>query len=274
MHSNTRAIIYLLWGASIFLSQYSFSQKNTTQGIAFMAADKSGVSVFIILKDLPKQRFLFTVPEIFTAVGLKEGLFNYDRQPWHLKGNNAEKQAENGLYAYHILLQLHEEGNTFWVNWKITFENKSTQSLYDLAAFNCLNMNYADYFKDTAMTRTYVKDQSGKTISVKTILKTQGDNKRTMQFYLVAGGIEDLTKNTWPNGWGVTAPTLLSGNSMWVESVDAAWKIETIVDGQVAYFFNNWEADHGCIHASPLLAKELKPGETSTVTGSFRFTKK
>ena len=54
-----------------------------------MAADKSDVSVFIILKNLPKQRFLFTVPEIFTGVGLKEGLFNSDRQPWHLNGNYA-----------------------------------------------------------------------------------------------------------------------------------------------------------------------------------------
>lgn len=274
MNSTKWAFIFLLWGASIFLTQYSFCQKDTTQGIAFLAADQSNVSVFIVLKNLPKQRFLFTVPEIFTSVDLKEGLFNSDRHPWQIKGNCAERQAENGLYAYHILLQLHEEGNAFWAEWKITFENHSTQSLYDLAAFNCLTMNYGDYFKDTAMTRTYVKDQFGKPVSIKNIPKTQGDGRRTMQFYPAVDGIKDLTKSTWPNGWGVIAPTLLNGNSMWVESTDATWKIETIVNGQVAYFFNNWEADHGCIHASPLLATNLKPGETSTVTGSFRFTKK
>ena len=134
-------------------------------------------------------------------------------------------------------------------------------------------MDRAPLFKDTGMVRTWVKDETGKTTLLSTIQKTQGPNRRTMQFYSAAGGIADVTKSNWINTWIILSPTTLSGNSVWLQSKDGNWKIETKVNERVAYFFNNWEAEHGCIHASPLLARELKSGKTAVASGSFIFTK-
>ncbi len=264
-----KKIFYLLLATCLFNTE-AFTQKKAKPGIAFKAADKSRVSVFIVLKDLPKQRFLFTVPEIFTGRNLKEGLFISDLQPWHIKENKAKRGRKNNLYGYEISLELHENETALWLDWIIRFENNSSASLFDLAAFNCLTMNYAPLFQDTAMSRSWANNQSGKTILLQDVKKTKGNGRRTMQFYPVIGGI-DLANSNWINNWNVTSPDTLSGNKMWLESADGKWKIETVVNGQTAYFFNNWEGDHGCIHASPLFAKEIKAGEKTTASGSFTF---
>lgn len=240
--------------------------------IAFKPADESNVSIFLILEELPNQYFLFTMPEIFTARNLRQGLFNSDLKPWLIRGNSGIRSVKNAKYSYAVELTLDHKGNEYWMAWTIKFKNKSKTSLHDLAAFNCLTMDRAPLFKDTTMSRTWAKDQSGKPIIFNSIKKTVGDGRRTMQFYPVVGGI-DLPNSPWISGWNVIAPTILSGNSVWLDSIDGNWKIETIVDGQPAYFFNNWEHDHGCIHSSPLLAKELLPGQTATASGKFRFSK-
>jgi hypothetical protein len=264
-----KTFVYLF--LATFFSSAAFAQKKAQPGIAFKAADKSHVSVFIVLKDLPKQRFLFTVPEIFTGRNLKQGLFNSDLNPWKIRGQQASRGRRDSLYRYDIKLQLKENGTESRLDWIIEFENNSPTSLFDLAAFNCLTMNFAPMFQDTLMNRTWVKDTNGNTRLLKDVNKTTGPNKRTMQFYHAAGGVADLAKNDWINNWNVVSPDTLSGNKMWLASEDGKWKIETVVDGQTAYFFNNWEGDHGCIHASPLFAKELKAGEKATASGSFRF---
>ncbi len=257
----------------LFFTLPVLSQQVTKPGIAFKPADDSNVSIFIVLDELPEQYFLFTMPEIFTGKNLSEGLFNSDLKPWNIDGNYGTRTVKNAKYKYTVELVLNKLKNEFWLAWTIKFTNKSKNSLQDLAAFNCLTMDRAPLFKDTGMYRTWVKNEKGDTVLLKNVQKTTGNGRRTMQFYPVVGGIT-LAESPWVNGWNVNSPALLSGNSVWLQSADGNWKIETIVDGQPAFFFNNWEPDHGCIHSSPLLAKELKPSETATVGGRFRFIKK
>ena len=256
----------------IFICSSVFSQQIIEPEISFKPADESHISIFIVLKELPDQYFLFTMPEIFTGKNLGKGLFNGDLIPWDIDGNYGTRSVRNSKYSYTVDLVLNQKENEYWLGWTIKFKNKSKVSLYDLAAFNCLTMDRALLFKDTSMSRTWAKNQFAVPILIKNIKKTSGGGRRTMQFYPVSGGI-DLTQSPWINGWNVNATTMLSGNSVWLESIDGNWKIETIVDGQPAFFFNNWESDHGCIHSSPLLAKELKPGETAVAKGRFRFFK-
>jgi hypothetical protein len=267
----TRILLTVL-SISLIYSLNSFSQEKKENGISFKAADKSNVSIFIVLKELPDQFFLFTIPEIFTGKSLNNGLFNADLIPWKLNGNTATRTVENTNYSYDIRLNLNHKESEYWMEWTIKFKNNSKLSLYDLAAFNCLTMNFAPLFKDTTMSRTFAKDQFGKPIMLKNILKTSGNGRRNMQFYPVMGGI-DLEESPWINNWNVISKTILSGNRIWLNSIDGKWKIETIVDGQPAFFFNNWEHDHGCIHSSPLLTKELKPSQTAIASGKFRFIK-
>lgn len=123
------------------------------------------------------------------------------------------------------------------------------------------------------MVRTWLKDRSGKPTSLNKIQKTQGPNRRTLQVYSAAGSIPDLTKKQLDNTWNVLSPDTLSGTTVWLQSKDGNWKIETRVNEQVACYLNNWEFDHGCIHALPLLAREFKANKTAWASGSFIFTK-
>jgi hypothetical protein len=134
-------------------------------------------------------------------------------------------------------------------------------------------MNTAPLFKDVQMERTTVRDASGNAMLLKDVRKRQGDGRRTMQFYPSVTGV-DLTKSTWIKQWDVISDQPLSGNNVSILSTDAKWVFENKVTGNVAYFFNNWEGDHGCVHASPLLATELKPGQKARASGEFRFTRR
>ncbi len=189
---------------TILLNATAFGQKELSDGISLLPADKSNVSIFIVLKELPGQYFLFTMPEIFTGQSLKEGLFNADHTPWKVNKHGAKRKLKTDKYQYQVKLKLLHNGNSYVVDWKITFTNNSTEPLYDLAAFNCLTMDRAPLFKDTGMVRTWVKDETGKTTLLSTIQKTQGPNRRTMQFYRAAGGITDVTKSNWINTWECT----------------------------------------------------------------------
>lgn len=259
----------------VAISGFSQIRKSHKLDIAFEAADESDVSIFIVLKDLPEQKFLFTVPEIFMAENFKEGIFNSDLTPWRFKDNSISRKVRRNHLAYKVDMSVHQEENVYWVSWTINFENKSKDTIRNLSAFNCLTMHHAPLFKDTAMVNTWVKDTKGNTISVKSIQKTAGDGRRNMQFYPSANGIKDLSTIPWLRDWQVISPETLSGNSMWLYSPDQRWKIETLTEGenQPAFFFNNWEHDHGCIHSSPLVSKELAPGQNAKVGGKFIFTK-
>lgn len=271
-NKKIRLGMLIIWMGISGISLKLSAQNEIDRPISFQPADDSNISIFLVLKNLPEQYFLFTVPEIFTGQNLKSGLFNGDLKPWRIKGNYGTRSVRNAKYAYTVALYLGHKGAEHWMEWKIIFKNKSKESLHDLAAFNCLTMDRAPLFKDTEMLRTWANDQSGNPVLLQNIKKTSGDKRRTMQFYPVSEGI-DLAKSPWISGWNVNNNTLLSGKSVWLKSVDGTWKAETSVDGQPAFFFNNWEPDHGCIHSSPLLAKEVKPGETVTASGKFKFTK-
>jgi hypothetical protein len=116
-----------------------------------------------------------------------------------------------------------------------------------------------------------VHDADGNKKLIKDVNKTQGPGRRTMQFYPAEGGIKDLSKLQWINQWDVNSTEILSGKNIWLTSKDATWLINNKVNGKVAYFFNNFEKTHGCIHAAPLLSANLKPGKTAVASGSIEF---
>ena len=159
------------------------------------------------------------------------------------------------------------------IKWNIAFKNLSDTTLYDLSAFNCWSMNWAPLFKDLSMDRTFVEDNSGNKIPLKQVHKNQGEGIRTMQFYPAIGGVHDLSKNLWIDQWKVISNQKLNGNEISVISSDSKWLFENKVNGKVAYFFNNWEDDHGCVHAAPLLASSLAPGKKAKAEGVFLFSK-
>jgi hypothetical protein len=230
------------------------------------------VGLAIKISNLPGQSFVLEIPEIITLRDARSGLFNYSNQRWTYSNKGAEMKFEDGEYRYFIKLTTESSKKATNIKWNMDFENKTKKSLYDIAAFNCWTMNTAPLFKDLKMERTFVTDASGKRTALKEVRKTQGDGRRSMQFYSSVEGV-DLSHSPWISQWNVISAQDLSSRKLSVVSTDGKWVFENQVNGKVAYFFNNWEEDHGCVHASPLLANELKPGETARVSGSFRFTK-
>jgi hypothetical protein len=230
------------------------------------------VGLAISIADLPGQRFVLEIPEVFILRDIKSGLYNYNNQVWKYTRKGAEMQFGDNQYEYSIKLRTRRSRKGVDVKWDMTFKNKTDKTLYDLTAFNCWTMNTAPLFKDLNMERTYVHDSSGRKVLLKDVQKTQGDGRRTMQFYGSVNGI-DLSKSPWASQWAVISDQRLSGSLISVVSTDSSWIFENKVDGKVAYFFNNWEQDHGCVHASPLLAEELKPGASAKAKGSFTFKK-
>lgn len=230
------------------------------------------VGVLVNFSNMPKERFVLEIPEIFMLQKFKDGLSNYSNQQWKFTRKGGNMELTDGSYHYSINLKKQQVENSVGLAWKISVTNNSDSTLYDLAAFNCWTMNTAPLFKDTKMERTYVKDLSGQSILLKDVQKTQGGGRRTMQFYPAKTGI-DLSKSAWLNRWLVSGPQTLSGNEISVMAKDGTYLFENIVNGDVAFFFNNWEQDHGCIHASPIIARELKPGKTASASGVFKFSK-
>jgi hypothetical protein len=230
------------------------------------------VGVLVNFNNMPKERFVLEIPEIFMLQKFKEGLSNYSKQQWKFTKEGGNMELTDGNYHYSIKLIKKIFRNTEGLAWKISVTNNSDSSLYDLASFNCWTMNTSPLFKDTKMERTFVNDISGNKIFLKDVEKTQGGGRRNMQFYPSKNGI-DLSKSAWLNQWLVSSPQTLSGNKIAVSAKDGTYLFENIVNGVVAFYFNNWEHDHGCVHASPLIARELKPGKTATANGIFKFSK-
>lgn len=230
------------------------------------------VGILVKFDDMPNERFVLEIPEIFMLQKFRNGLSNYSNQQWVFTKQGGNMVLKDGPYHYSINLTKKLAKNSAGLAWKIAVTNNSDSSLYDLAAFNCWTMNTAPLFKDTKMERTFVNDISGKKLLLKDVAKTQGGGRRTMQFYPAKNGI-DLSKSAWLNNWLVIGPQTLTGDRMSVMAKDGSYLFENIVNGDVAFFFNNWEEDHGCIHASPNISKELKPGKTASASGIFQFTK-
>ena len=271
---NTFKFYTIFLSACLFFCISSLAQKNNKAALTLTTADAQGrVAIAIELKDLPGQKFVLEIPEIFTLKNFKGGLYNYNKQVWHYSGTGATMSFADEKYQYNINLKMVKKKNTIGLKWNIGFKNNTLDTLYDLAAFNCFTMNHAPLFKDTTMVRTFVNNAAGKRIILKNVSRIQGEGRRNMQFYPAVGGITSLPQSQWISQWAVIAPQQLSGKKISVISTDSHWLFENIVDGTVAYFFNNWEGDHGCVHASPLLTKLLRPGASAKASGIFKFTK-
>jgi len=262
---------YLILINLLLVSFISNAQQKLKMHLDTVNVDgRAGVEITI--NEMPGQKFVLEIPEIFMVQEIRNGLYNYSKQVWDLEDDEAEMILTDGKYKHKISLKAVNTKNSIGLKWKINFKNNSDSSLYDLAAFNCWTFNTAPLFKDTKMERSYVNDASGNKKFLKDVDKTQGGGRRNMQFYPAVGGI-DLSKSPWLAQWIVTSKEALSGDKVSLVSNDSKWLFENIVDGKVAFFFNNWEHDHGCLHASPLLSKELKPGKSATAKGIFKFTR-
>ncbi len=219
------------------------------------------------LPALPGQRFVLFFPECFTARESESVNFWQHKPLWTFQASQARAVATADAYAYELTIRYCPTAAQPALEWEYVFENRSAGTHHDLAAFNCLFLSQAPLFKDVEMTRTWVLDDAGRPVRLDSVPKTK--SPRTLQFYGVAGG-PDLAASPWPAGMQATCKHRLAGDSMWVISTDGRWRLETKVDGPTAYFFNNWESDHGCIHAAPLLGT-LPPGAKATARGSIRF---
>jgi hypothetical protein len=125
-------------------------------------------------------------------------------------------------------------------------------------------------FLDLLMQRTWVSQGKESPVKLSTVKKTKGP--RTMQFYAARGGLK-ITQFERFMRYGVTSTEHLTGDRIGVRSRDRKWTVESIVDGRVAYFFNNWEPTHGCIHAAPILG-DIAAGKTGSAKGRIVFTRK
>ena len=219
------------------------------------------------LPEFPGQEFMLVFPEWFTSDRVNSVTnFNWDLNPYSAVG-----AWDDGPYTAAITITLKKSEVQVELHWEYEFKNGSDTTVNSLSAFNCLNLNWAPLFKDLTMERTWVRDAKGREVSLKDIAKTQGEDRRTMQFYPVKGGI-DLNQFGLIARWQVNSPAQLTGNRVKVFSKDGKWQLETIVDGPVAYFFNNWEEDHGCVHAAPLF-HTIAPGESGVAKGRIIFTR-
>lgn len=270
MNSPKKFLIFFVF-AMICASHLPAQQFNKKLSLLMEPADAQGrVAIAVTSTEMPGQKFVMELPEIFTLQKSGSGLFNYSKQVWKYSEQGAQMVLADAKYQYGIKLKLVGSKKMMGIKWDMSFTNNTDSTLYDLAAFNCFTMNFAPLFKDTKMERTFVYDSAGNKILLKDVRKNQGGGKRNMQFYPAYNGI-DLTQSNWINQWGVNSNQFLTGKKISVLSTDENWVFENCVDGKVAFFFNNWEQDHGCVHASPLLKKELHAGETAKASGRFVF---
>lgn len=269
-----KKLIFLSLFFSSLFSGSIFSQANKkSASIALETTDAQGrVAIAVTISDLPRQKFVLEIPELFTNKELKGELFNYSKQVWKYRSDGADMTLKDDKYEYTIKLDKFKSKNAIGLKWNISFKNNTNENVSDLIAFNCWTMNFAPLFKDVEMKRTFVRDSLGNKITLNEVRKTKGGGRRTMQYYPAANSHVNLFESPWIRQWAVISNQQLSGNSISILSEDSKWLFENKVNGKVAFFFNNWEDDHGCVHASPLMTKHLKPGKIAKASGVFKFT--
>ena len=212
-------------------------------------------SISFQLHQLPDQKIELLFPEWFTAGPER---WNGSCTDFKTTPTTAVGSWQRESVAADLTLEYHQQLPEMRVDWKFNFHNHTDHPIHNLAAFNCVSLNHAPLFKDLAMDRTWVTNDQGGKVPLATIAKSQGGERRTMQFYPAVGGI-DVAAAQGIIRYDVISPDSLAGDRVTVVSADAHHQIETIVRGPVAYFFNNWESDHGCIHAAPLFPPPSSP---------------
>lgn len=217
------------------------------------------------LPEFPGNAFLLIFPEWLT----------YREQNWHVRPtwttrrNEATAEWQSEQVELQLVLTLKSRRTGPSLEWTCEVTNRSGRDLTDAAVFNCFNLVEAPAFLDLDMTRTWVRRREKNTARLSEVRKTRGE--RTIQFYPAKGGL-NLPEFERFSRYGATSPEALDGDRIAIVSRDAKWTVESIVDGKVAYFFNNWESDHGCIHAAPLLGN-IPAGESAKATGRIRFSR-
>jgi len=237
--------------------------------IEFKWIPGNGMSLEWKVDFLPTQSFSMCFPENFTARNTKAflGYWNTEME-WNFSKNVAEGTATDELSELQV--RVFQKANEHTVHWHMSFKNISNDAMDQVAAFNCLNLREAPLFRDLPMARTRAKDATGNWCELRRIPKTTG--RRTIQFYPAVGGIA-LDEHPWVRGFELTSEQTLSGNSIVVESTDGTWTLQNAVQGPVAFFFNNWEPDVGCVHVAPLFGSVMT-GEEAMVKGTIRFKKR
>jgi hypothetical protein len=236
---------------------------------------ESPMSIKWTVDFLPGEVFRMCYPENFNAAaGPKPHFLVHCRKDltfdWKFEADHAEASGSDPIGKMHLVLTADE--NEKALRWSMSFENVSGELLESVSAFNCLNLCNTPLFRDLALERTRVRDEAGEWVALKNVPKTLRPDT-FKQFYPCASGIdlENHMSTSKTASWGIS-PATLSGDRIVVDSVDGKWTLESIADGQVAYFFTNWAADDaGCIHAAPLFG-DVPPGEKATAEGQVRFT--
>lgn len=198
------------------------------------------------LAELPDDTFLLLFPEWIVA---REKNWHVNTQ-WTKTKDSAVGKWQDGDYSLVIRLKYRRDESESILAWECEFKNGSTTELTDVAAFNCFNLVEAPLFQDLKLDRSWVGDGKRNRRMLAEIPQTKGP--RPLQFYPARGGIELVGFERYAV-YQATNKTELSGDRIGVVSRDGRWTLENIVDGPVAFFFNNAEPDHGCLHASPLL---------------------
>ncbi|MBA4388848.1 MAG: hypothetical protein C0404_12770 [Verrucomicrobia bacterium] len=226
---------------------------------------------------LPGQVFRMCYPENFSvAGGLKDSRRHFMVHcrkdltfNWEFGDDHAEASGSDPIGKVHLVLNADVAGRS--LRWSMSFRNSTDTVLAKVSAFNCLNLANAPLFRDLELQRTRTRGADGNWVTLRDVPKELRADT-SMQCYPTAGGIDMVNHlaGSKSHGWGV-ARAVLSGDRIVVDSVDGRWMLESIVDGQVAYFFTNWAADDaGCIHAAPLFG-DVGPGEEVSVGGRIRF---
>lgn len=189
---------------------------------------------------------------------------------WKTTKDGATAEWKSGPYSMRLEMTFKKTDTARSLNWQYHFTNGSGAALTDVASFNCFNLVDAPSFIDLEMKRTRVSNKDGKSVCLCDVKKTIG--KRTMQFYPARGSL-NLAEFERFSRYGVTSTQALDGDRISVTSRNGKWTVQCIVEGRVAYFFNNWESDHGCIHAAPWLGN-VEAGKSATAKGSIVFARR
>lgn len=234
-------------------------------GITWCATDRwpNLSPISFRLNELPGQSFLLIFPEWLTS----------RQQSWHVRptwkreGSTATAEWTTDKVSLQLTLKFSHRRHIRELAWEYSIRNLTGTALDEVSVFNCFNLVDAPAFQDLTMERTWVGDGAGRRIPLAGVTRVKAP--RTIQFYPARGGLT-LPKFERFSRYQANSPQELTGDRIGVVSRDGKWSVESVVTGQVAYFFNNWEADHGCIHAAPLLGK-IAAGKQATAAGRLVF---
>ena len=215
------------------------------------------------VKEFPDDLFLLIFPEWLTS---REKSWHV-RPIWKTDGGKATAEWVAEGVSVKLKIEYTQLGKECVLKWNYEVTNGSEQDLRDVALFNCFNLVDAPAFVDREMKRTWIRNGRKNTVQLSTVKKTKAT--RTIQFYPAKGGLT-LPEFERFMRYGATSTQELVGDRIAIDSKDGKWTVESIVDGQVAYFFNNWESTHGCIHAAPLLG-DIPTGKLALSSGSIVF---